>query len=318
MVPAGVSELERDYAEFAKTNFAVAVNSGTAALHLALVALGVGKGDEVIVPDFTMAACAFAVSYTGAMPVFVDCKHDLTINEELIEAHITRRTKAIMPVHIYGRLCNMTAIRKIAKDHNLKVIEDGCEAQGATDGKSDVSCFSFYKNKIIHAEEGGIICTNDKHLWRDMQYLKNLAFGDKHDYFHEMIGYNYRMPEAMAKMAHASLVKYPENLDKRREVESWYASSVPSNLPPRDAVWVFDFLSVHKEDIMKRAKKHDVSQIRDFFKPMSSMPMYVGPRIGDRARFYSENGMYLPVYPDMTKEEVWAVCEKLKLGNIHM
>ena len=154
---AGYSKLEKEYAKFCGKKYAVSVNSGTSALHLALVVLGIGKGDEVIVPDFTMAACGFAVAYTGAKVITVDCKDDLTIDETLIEKKITKRTKAIMPVHIYGRLCNMEAINKIAKKYNLYVIEDACEAQGAKGlGKADLTCYSLYQNKIISGEEGGL------------------------------------------------------------------------------------------------------------------------------------------------------------------
>lgn len=122
-------ELEEQYADFVGHRYGVSVNTGTAALHLSLAALGIGPGDEVIVPDFTMVACAYAVLYTGATPVFVDCKDDLLINEDRIEEKLSFRTKAIMPVHIYGRVCNMKAINDIASRYNLFVIEDACEAQ---------------------------------------------------------------------------------------------------------------------------------------------------------------------------------------------
>jgi perosamine synthetase len=171
--------LEDKYSKFCGAKYGVSCNTGTAALHLALLAIGVGKGDEVIIPDFTMAACGFAVSYTGAKPVFVDCDDSLCMDWKLIEKKITKKTKAIMVVHIYGVLCNMKEILKIAKKHKLKVIEDACEVQGAVyKSKADITCYSFYENKIIHAEEGGMCTTDNKQYADRMNYLKNMAFGD--------------------------------------------------------------------------------------------------------------------------------------------
>lgn len=285
-------QLEKKYAKFVGSNFAVSVNSGTAALHLALLAVGVGKGDEVIIPDFTMAACGFAVSYTGAKPVFVDCKENLTIDETLIEAKITPHTKAIMPVHIYGRLCNMEAIMKIARKHNLFVIEDACEAQGAVkSSRADVTCYSFYANKIIHAEEGGICTTDNKKLAQKIDYLKNMAFGPKHDYFHEEIGFNYRMPDSQAKLALQSLSEVRQNLKKRRQWEKGLQQMLHTKSPKRDVVWVFDYV-VEERTIISVSGM----ETRPFFKPLSSFPMYGGKCQSPKALFYSQRGKYIK-YP---------------------
>ena len=278
------SKLEQKYAEFAGTRFAVSCSSGTAALHLALVALGIGPGDEVIVPDFTMAACGFAVSYTGAKVVTVDCDNSYTIDVSKIEEKITEKTKAIMPVHIYGRLCNMSAIKDIARRHNLKVIEDGCEAQGATNAYgADITCFSFYKNKIIHAEEGGIVCTNDPKIAEDVRDLKNMAFGKNHDYFHERIGFNYRMANSQAKMALESLEKYPQNALLRREAEKNFDNK------RRNAVWVLDTLASSEEE--RDSIVTNNPKTRKFFKPLSTMPMWKQV-VGENALKYSKLGYY--------------------------
>jgi dTDP-4-amino-4,6-dideoxygalactose transaminase len=277
-------QLEKEYAKYVKSKFAVSCNSGTSALHLALMALGIGKGDEVIMPDFTMAACGFAVSYTGAKPVFVDCGEDLNIDVTLIERKITKKTKAIMAVHIYGRLCDMAEILRIAKKHNLYVIEDACEAQGAVfNSKADITCYSFFKNKIIHAEEGGICTTNNK-KWADrMNYLKNMAFGEKHDYFHEEIGYNYRLPEQQAKMALESLRNVDKNLALRRKKEQELDRIIGSQMPKRDVVWVYDFLGSPPEGF----------DTRPFFRPLSSFPMYGGKCQSPRAELFSLVGNYI-------------------------
>lgn len=280
-------ELEKKYAEFVGTKYAVSVNTGTAALHLSLVALGIGKGDEVIVPDFTMAACGFAVSYTGAKVVTVDCGDDYNIDPRLIESKITKKTKAIMPVHIYGRLCDMKAIRKIAKKHKLAIVEDGCEAQGAAKGgNSDCLVFSFYKNKIIHAEEGGIICTNSKRLYDKMQYLKNMAFDKGHTYFHKDIGFNYRMPDSQAVMALKSLSMYPKEKVRRELAEMNFDGDL------RDAVWVLDDLANTYEVREWIVNRNPNS--RRFFKPLSTMPMWK-QKVGKNALKFSKLGYYFIV-----------------------
>ena len=262
-------ELEEKYAKFCGSKFAISCSSGTAALHLALLAVGVKPGDEVIVPDFSMAACGFAVSYCGAKPVFVDCDDTLCIDPKLIEAKITKKTKAIMVVHIYGRLCNMKAIMKIAKKYKLKVVEDACEAQGAVyKSKADITCYSFYQNKIIHAEEGGICTTDNKAYAEDMADLKNMAFGKEHNYFHKRIGFNYRMADSQAVLALKSLQDYPKENEARRKIEKiFYGRNW------LDAVWVLPF-----------AENGD----RDFFKPLSSFPMYGGKCQSPKAKYYSQ------------------------------
>lgn len=296
-----VLRLEEEYAIYTRSKHAVACNSGTSALHLALLALGVGPGDEVIVPDFTMAACGFAVLYTGATPVFVDCKDDLNIDENFIEEKITDKTKAIMVVHIYGRLCNMDAINEIAKRHKLPIIEDAAEAQGANLGKADITCCSFYQNKIIHAEEGGMI-TTDKKRWADnMRDLRCMAFGKKHNFFHERVGFNYRMPDSQAEQALRSLERAEVNLIKRRQVESWYREYLGENMPLRDVVWVFD----------KLGKKPDIPEAREFFKPLSSMPIFPDSD-SIKAYHYANKGYYLKVDPEMTKDDVKNICQRVK------
>lgn len=276
-------ELEKEYAKFVGAKHAVSCNSGTSALHLALMAVGVTKGDEVIIPDFTMAACGFAVEYCGAKPVFVDCDDTLCMDWKLIEKKITKKTKAIMPVHIYGRLCAMKEILKIAKKHKLKVVEDACEAQGAVfESKADITCYSFYENKIIHAEEGGIATTDKLKYANRMNYLKNMAFGDKHDYFHKEIGYNYRIPNSQAQLALKSLFNFPQEYKRRRKIEKEYYG-----VNKLDAVWVIPFLHY---PIVNYG--HD---IRPFFKPLSSFPMWGGKCQSPRALYYSKIGNYIKI-----------------------
>lgn len=299
-------QLEEAFARFTGKQYAVAVNSGTAALHLSLVSLGIGPGDEVIVPDFCMAAAAFAVSYTGATPVFVDCGLDMNIDPELIEARITKRTRAIMPVHIYGRLCNMERINEIANKYALAVVEDACEVHGAKVGNADLTCFSFYRNKIIHAEEGGIIVTDDERLYNDLQDLKSMAFGPEHNYFHKRIGFNYRMPDSQAEMALFSLKNVEKNLAKRKKIEGWYDTYLPKEiqLPKREVVWVYDIITPKKDELVPK-----IEGARHSFKPMSTMPMYKKEPKNMLSKFFSENVMYLPVKPEMSESDVKKIAK---------
>lgn len=211
-----VNLFEESFANYCGAKYGIAVCNGTVALHLALVAMGVGKGDEVIIPNFTMTASAFSVCYTGAMPVFVDAKEDTwNIDPEKIEEKITPRTKAIMAVSIFGQPCEMDSIRLIAEKHNLKIIEDAAESHGAEyKGKksgnlAEITTFSFFANKVLTTGEGGMVVTNDEHLWRQCQYYRNMCFSldGNRNYKHEDIGFNYRMSNVAAAIGVAQVEK---------------------------------------------------------------------------------------------------------------
>ena len=286
-------KLETKYAKFVGDKYAVSCNSGTSALHLVLMALGVTKDDEVIVPDFTMAACGFAVSYCNAKPVFVDCDDTFNIDVTKIEEKITKKTKVIMAVNIYGRCCNLKEIVRIARKHGLKVVLDACEAQGVVfKSEADIVCYSFYKNKIIHAEEGGMCTTNNKKYAEIMNHLKNMSFGPKHDYYHDEIGYNYRMPDTMAQMALDSLKEFPKNKKKRKEFEKVWNKVIPT--PKRDIMWVYDFLCEDEwdRDVKMQILKDKGFEVRYFFKPLSTMPMWK-QEVGQKALEFSKRGMYI-------------------------
>lgn len=308
-------ELEEEYAKYVGTKDAVACNTGTAALHLALAGLGIGKGDEVIVPDFTMAASAWAVTYTGAKPVFVDCTDDLLIDVSKIEKSITLKTKAIMPVHVYGRVCDMDAIMRMARKYGLRVIEDCCEAQGARwNGKAvgsfDIGCFSFYRNKIIPAEEGGIVTTDDTKLAERMRDLRSMCFGDTHDYSHLSVGFNYRMTNSQANYALISLSNVNEIQLARYRVQSWYDELIPERfrMPKREVVWVYDIRHPMKNSVVK-ALNDAGHAARHGFKPMTMQPMYLNKRFRSRNSYrMSREVCYLPVSPRMTRDEVAEIC----------
>jgi perosamine synthetase len=269
------------------------------------MACNIGWGDEVIVPDFTMAACGFAVSYTGADVVTVDCGLDLCIDVDQIERKITRRTKAIMAVHIYGRLCDMKRIREIADRHNLIVIEDACEAQGAVkQSLADITCYSFFKNKIIHGEEGGMCTTDNKYYADRMNYLKNMTFDPSHSYYHNEIGFNYRMPDSQAKMILKSLKDYPKNNKRRWAIKGWYDELLKQN-KELSAVWVYPIFSTNPLKIVQT-----ISGARFYFKPLSSMPMWK-QETGENAFINSLFGCYLPVSETMRRKDVEEIVRKL-------
>lgn len=207
-----VAEFENAFARYIGTKYAVAVSSGTSALHLSLRALGIGKGDEVITTPFSFIASANAILYTGAKPVFVDIDNQtFNIDPKLIEAKITKKTKAILPVHLFGLPADMESIMKIAKKHRLSVVEDACQAHGAefenkkVGSFGDLGCFSFYATKNMTTIEGGMITTNNKKLYEKLLLLR--SHGSKVRYQHDIIGFNFRMTDINAAIGLIQLKK---------------------------------------------------------------------------------------------------------------
>lgn len=217
-----VAEFEDKFANYIGTRHAIATSSGTTALHVALLCAGIGKDDEVITTPFSFAATANTILYVGAKPVFVDIDpKTFNINPELIEEAITRKTKAIMPVHLYGQPADMSKINKIAEKHNLKVIEDAAQAHGAVYKGinvglwGDMACFSFYPTKNITTSEGGMITTNNNDFDHDARALR--AHGESERYEHVILGYNFRMTDIAAAIGVVQLKRLNGFNDKRIE-----------------------------------------------------------------------------------------------------
>jgi len=211
-----VDEFEKSFADYCGVKYGVAVCNGTVALHICLVSCGIGPGDEVIIPDFTMISTAFAVCYTGAKPVFIDADQNTwNIDVNKIEEKINSKTKAIIPVHIFGSMCNMDRIIEIAKKYNLLIIEDAAEAHGAEyKGKksgsfSNIAAFSFFANKNITTGEGGMVLTDSEEMYNRAKYFKNLCFPltGSRNYLHDDIGFNYRMSNLHAAIGLAQVEK---------------------------------------------------------------------------------------------------------------
>lgn len=280
---------EEEFSKYCETKFGVATSNGTVAIHLALEALGIGKGDEVIVPDLTFAATINAVLYAGATPVIVDVDIDRwTICPKAIERALTSKTKAVIPVHVYGQACEMDAIMKIASDNNLFVIEDCAEAHGATfKGKKvgsfgDISTFSFFANKIITTGEGGMCVTNSKDLYDKMRILRDHGMNPQKRYWHDVIGYNYRMTNLQAAIGCAQLERIDEILESRINLENKYKKAFEGiNIHwqkefdnSQKVVWLICATVSDRRDELIETLKSKMIDCRPFFYPLSEMEIY--------------------------------------------
>jgi perosamine synthetase len=329
-----VGRFEAAFAEFCGARHAISCCNGTAALHLALAALGIGPGDEVIVPTLTFVATANAVTYCGAQPVFVD-SDPLTwaLDALLLEERITPRTKAIVAVHLYGHPADMDAINEVARRHNLFVVEDAAEAHGAeyrgrrAGALADVSCFSFYGNKIIATGEGGMVATDDEELARRVAQLRGQGYDPERRYWFPVVGYNYRMMNLPAAIGLAQLERSDWHTGRRREVAAWYEESL-GGVPgiswqgeqewARHARWLFtvtldDYLPIGRDELMSRLAERGV-ETRPVFYPMHVLPPY---REGAASETFpvadrlAQRGFSLPTWAGLSRDDVEYVCNAL-------
>jgi perosamine synthetase len=231
------AKFEERFAQACGVKHAVATSSGTTALHIALLAHGIGEGDEVITTPFTFIASANSILFTGAKPVFVDIQPDtFNLDPGLIERAITPKTKAIMPVHLYGYVCDMDALQAIADKHGLIIIEDACQAVGASykdkkAGSFGTGCFSLYATKNVMSGEGGMITTNDDAIAEQCQLLR--SHGMKRRYYHDMLGFNFRMTDLCAAIGLVQLDRLEDFTAKRRANAAYLNSKINSVITPR-------------------------------------------------------------------------------------
>lgn len=307
-----IGRFEEAWAEYNDREYGVACNSGTNAIYLALKALGIGPGDEVLVPEFTMIATAWAVTYTGATPVFVDCLSDLTIDPVEARHKVTSKTKAVIAVPIYGRSVSQ-GLYDLARGMGLFVVEDMAEGHGI-DLQGDISCFSFYGNKILATGEGGMCLTNDQRIAEEMRSLANMYFDKNRTLLHPKVGHNFRMTNLQASIGLAQVIRANEMIEKRHLIARWYDKHLPKHykMPPRDVVWVYDIDCGHRQQLVKEHLAKNGVESRYFFKPMSQQPMYVGNYQELEAYKWSKRGLYLPCYVDMTEEDVKYIAKCLK------
>ena len=313
----------------------IACVSGTTALHLILAALGLGPGDEVIIPTFTMIATAYAVSYTGARPVLVDSeRHTWNMDIGQIEAKITGRTKAIVVVHTYGHPVDMDPVQELARRHKLYVVEDAAEAHGAlykgrpAGSLGDGAAFSFYANKIITTGEGGMVTTSNMQLAETVRTLRDHAFSKERHFWHKYMGFSFRMTNLQAAIGLAQAEQMASFVARRRENAALYSEllrDVPGLTLPAEEPWAKNIywmygLLVEDEfgltrDELRRCLADRGIETRTFFIPMHLQPIYHADYRGERypvAEDLCRRGLYLPSASSLTRSEIEFVVEAVK------
>lgn len=333
-----VKEFEQKMSATVNRKYGIAVSNGTAALEVAVQALGIGQGDEVIMPTFTIISCAMAVTKVGGIPVLVDSNPDTwNMNVDEIEAKITQRTKAIMVVHIYGLPVDMDRVLELAKTYNLKIIEDAAEMHGQTyRGKScgsfgDISTFSFYPNKHITTGEGGMVVTDDEYLAERCRTLRNLCFRKDMRYVHDEISDNYRFTNLQAAVGLAQLERLEEFVSIKREMGRLYTEKLKDiqgiNLPipytdyANNIYWVYGIvldknMNIDNKQLQKMFAEQGIGT-RTFFWCMHEQPVY--KKMGlfrneqyPNAEYLARKGLYIPSGLALTREQMNEVVVKVR------
>ena len=326
---------EAGFAEFCGVKYAVACCNGTVALHLALLALGVRPGDEVIVPTLTFVATPNAVVYCGARPIFADSELETwNLDPKQVEAKITTRTRGIIAVHLYGHSAKMRELSEIADRHNLFLLEDAAEAHGAIcDGKiagsmGDAAAFSFYANKIITTGEGGMVVTNNLALAEHARLLRGQGMDSNRRYWHPVVGYNYRMMNLPAAIGLAQLEQIEQQLEIRSQIARLYTErlrnlagiSLQVEQPwARHVYWMFSIVLdpdiwPERDAVMKMLGEQGI-ETRPIFYPAHSMPPYLPSGVGEIfpvAERLSANGISLPTWAGLTEADIDRICRTLE------
>ena len=321
-----VETLEQQFAEFIGTDYAIATSNGTTALHLALLALGIGPGDEVITTSFSFIASSNAIVYTGARPVFVDIDPTtFTLNPDLIESKITSKTKAILPVHLFGLPADMTKIKALADKHHLFIIEDACQAHGATlNGQKtgsfgDIACYSFYPTKNMTTGEGGMITTNNEELAEKLRLLR--SHGMKVRYHHDILGYNFRMTDIAAAIGLAQLKKLPDFNKARQDNAQYYVDTIKNpkiELPitPPGMEHVFHQFTVKVKDnrdtFINYLQHNNIGSSIFYPIPIHQQKIYQDLGFTDslpETVTVASQVVSLPVHPLVTQEELEYIAE---------
>lgn len=324
-----IERFEREFADFCGVRYCVAVSNGTVAIHLALKVLNIGVGDEVIVPDLTFVATANSVVLAGASPVFADVRYsDWCLDPCSVERMVTPRTRAIIPVHLYGHPAAMDELRDLAKKYELKIIEDAAEAHGAeflgrkVGGLGDCATFSFYGNKIITTGEGGAFTTDSEELAQRARFLRDHGMSKDRRYWHTEVAYNYRMTNLQAALGVSQLGQVNFFLSERaRILESYRRYLEPHGivLNPRlnGASPVNWITCVLLEGATRAERDNVISQLyvegidsRPFFYPMSALPMY-SRAISTVSSDLSSRGINLPTFPGLAESDIERICHTL-------
>jgi perosamine synthetase len=323
-----IRDFEARFAEFCGVKYGIACANGTVAMHLAMATLGLEPGDEVIIPTFTMIATANAVTYCGAKPVLVDMEPNYwQMDVDQVERKIGARTRAIVPVHIYGHPTDMDPLRGLADKHGLLLIEDAAEAHGAeykgrrAGGLGDAAGFSFYGNKIITTGEGGMVTTDNREIARLAWNLRDHAFSHERHFWHKYVGFNYRMTNLQAAVGLAQLEQLDGFVAARRQHALEYncrLDGIPGIRTPREAFyaknvyWMYGIMVSEEEygmsrDELRRVLAENGIETRTFFIPMHCQPVYWQQYKGERypvAEDLCRRGFYLPSASSLTLDEI--------------
>ena len=337
---------EEAWASYCGMRYGVAVSNGTTALQIAVAAAGIEPGDEVIMPTFTIISCAQAVTYNGGVPVLVDSEpRTWCMDVSQLEARITPRTRAIMPVHIYGHPVDMDAVISLAKQHGLLVIEDAAEAHGAeylsgrgTDqshwqrcgGIGDISAFSFYANKLVTTGEGGMVLTSDPQIAGRLRSLRNLCFRPEQRFYHTELGHNFRLTNLQAAIGLAQIERMPETIAKKRWMGESYTRrlqahaglSLPVEEPwARQVYWMYGLVldestGVTAVEFARRLAERGI-ETRPFFLGMHEQPVFTSRGMFTREQYpvaerIARQGLYLPSGLTLTESQLAAVCQAVE------
>jgi dTDP-4-amino-4,6-dideoxygalactose transaminase len=326
-----VQLFEDEFAAYCQAQFAVGISSGTEALHLALLACGIGPGDEVITVPNTYIATVFAISYTGATPVFVDVNpYTFNLDIDNLEASITPRTRAILPVHLYGQCVDMDPLLDIAQKHNLWVIEDAAHAHGATykgrraGSMGHIGCFSFYPSKVLGAYgDGGAVITNDADLFDHIKVLRYM--GQHTKYLHEIIGYQQRLDEIQAAILRVKLRHLEGWIERRRQIASFYNTHLadlplltPIELPSnRHIYYMYTILTPQRDELMAFLAEQGIQSHIMYPQLVPYQPAYrslaLQPGTFPTADAQLQELLCLPMFPELTDDEVLTVCSTVRI-----
>ncbi len=318
-----IEEFEKKFAKYIGVKYAIATSSGTTALHIALLAHEIGKGDEVITTPFTFIAPSNVLLYCGAKPVFVDIGEDFNINPDLIEGRITKKTKAILPVHLFGYPADMAKIMKIAKKYHLVVIEDACQAHGASIqrrkvGSFGTGCFSFYPTKNMTTGEGGMITTNNRKVAEKAKLLRN--HGMKIRYYHDILGFNFRMTDISAAIGLEQLKKLEKFNQKRISNVNYFNKNIKTSgiILPRVkkgyrhvfhqyTIRITDQCSKSREGLIKILNENGICSVIYYPIPVYRQKPYL--KLGYKeclpiTEKYSKEVLSLPVHPFLTQKDI--------------
>ncbi|CAH0166119.1 MULTISPECIES: DegT/DnrJ/EryC1/StrS aminotransferase family protein [unclassified Pedobacter] len=325
-----INQFEDAFSAFINVKYAAAVSNGTVALHVALIALGIGPGDEVIVPTLTYIASVNAISYTGAKAVFVDSLVDTwQMDPGDVVSKITSKTKAIMAVHLYGHPCEMDSLKKIATEHKFFLVEDCAEAIGSEyKGKhvgtfGDIATFSFFGNKMITTGEGGMVVTNDQNLHERVLHFKGQGLSKNTFYWHDVIGYNYRMTNICAAIGLAQLEQVEYFIRRKIQIAELYQEKL-KDLPVRfhtackevkHTFWMCSILITNgvNRDLLRNYLTERGIETRPLFFPIHTMPMYLNKIHNFQVAVeLSSKGINLPSYPTLTDTQVIEVSNQIR------